>query len=626
MKKFFEIACYTALAFTAFGLGACSSDDKDKHTGGATEETQIAIEDKTIAGVSEKGPFVKGSAVRLYELNADNLGQTGRAFTGKIASDRGDFRFTHLNLESQYVLLEANGFYRNEVSGTSSAASISLNALVDVSDRETANINLLTHLAYERMQHLVDDGSSVAEAKKQAEQEILKAFRVADESIEGFEGLSIFESGKGNAVLLAISILMQGELSEAEFSERLADFAYDIENDGVWDDSVTATKIADWASARSEGDYYASIRKNMEDWELSDTIPEFEKSVDKFWWENYGLGDCDKKAEGELRENMNKASEKYEKDYWCKEGRWLEDKYNDWEVYDDFEASTISIKRMDDTISVEYAIGHDAYGIGYSGINHSINASDEPEDYSGCEILEYSFKGRKHKFVLLTPLLNDDYWDWDYYEATVPGSSKWTKQYIFWDQFEHDCRRDCRNVSLEEARANVERFGWHLTASFATLSGSSELFATLSGTFELTGFGCVSRKDFTKTEKLEEPCEAGILQVGAASKRVFFCSENKRWINASEFDPDLESCEEESEGKVSLTEEGNPRYACTAGYWLPCADATDARIVGNYTCMKNYGWLENDCEKAMQDNPSLEKNVSLCCADSGWYYAPFDEK
>lgn len=326
MKKFFEIASYTALAFTAFGLGACSSDDKDKHTGGATEETQIAIEDKTIAGVSEKGPFVKGSAVRLYELNVDNLGQTGRAFTGKIASDRGDFRFTHLNLESQYVLLEANGFYRNEVSGKNSAASISLNALVDVSDRETANINLLTHLAYERMQHLVDDGSSVAEAKKQAEQEILKAFQVADESIEGFEGLSIFESGKGNAVLLAISILMQGELSEAEFSERLADFAYDIENDGVWDDSVTATKIADWASARSEGDYYASIRKNMEDWELSDDIPAFEKYVDNFWWQNYGLGICDETREGEVLATTNKHSVNYESlvRYICRSNSWRE--------------------------------------------------------------------------------------------------------------------------------------------------------------------------------------------------------------------------------------------------------------------------------------------------------------
>ena len=382
MKKFFETACYTALALAAFGLGACSSDDKDKHTGGATEETQIAIEDKTIAGVSEKGPFVKGSAVRLYELNVENLGQTGRAFTGKIASDRGDFRFTHLNLESQYVLLEANGFYRNEVSGKNSVASISLNALVDVSDRETANINLLTHLAYERMQRLVDDGSSVAEAKKQAEQEILKAFNVADESIEGFEGLSIFESGRGNAALLAISILMQGDLSEAGFSERLADFAYDIEDDGVWDDSVTATKVADWASARSEGDYYASIRKNMEDWELSDTIPEFEKSVDKFWWGNYGLGDCDKKAEGELRENTNGLSELVRTTFRCKDGRWLKKIYEDWKSYTDSAdggVSTISYRNVGDTVKASFDIGK-KIGYDYAGLGYWLNERGEPED------------------------------------------------------------------------------------------------------------------------------------------------------------------------------------------------------------------------------------------------------
>ena len=113
MTKFFNMVNYSIIAFAVLCLCGCSDDDK--HAGGATEETQIAIEDKTIAGVSEKGPFVNGSAVRLYELNFETLGQTGRAFTGKIASDRGDFRYMHLNLESQYVLLEANGLDRKSV-------------------------------------------------------------------------------------------------------------------------------------------------------------------------------------------------------------------------------------------------------------------------------------------------------------------------------------------------------------------------------------------------------------------------------------------------------------------------------------------------------------------------------
>lgn len=572
MKKFFEIACYTALAFTAFGLGACSSDDKDKHTGGATEETQIAIEDKTIAGVSEKGPFVKGSAVRLYELNVDNLGQTGRAFTGKIASDRGDFRFTHLNLESQYVLLEANGFYRNEVSGKNSVASISLNALVDVSDRETANINLLTHLAYERMQHLVDDGSSVAEAKKQAEQEILKAFYVADESIEGFEGLSIFESGKGNAILLAISILMQGDLSEAEFSERLADFAYDIEDDGVWDDSVTATKIADWASARSEGDYYASIRKNMEDWELSDTIPEFEKSVDKFWWKNYGLGDCDKKMEGELKENMNSLSELVHATFRCKDGRWLKKVYDDWTPYTDSAdggVSTISYRNAGDTVKATFDIGN-KIGFDYAGLGYWLNERGEPEDYSDCEVIKYSYKGNGHKFVVGSPLGGED---GDYY-MYITDSDEWKTVYIPWDYLQYECwGRTCNETAIEEVKTQITNITWHFGET---------------GSIEITGIGCIDRKGYLEAEKLEEPCESGEMKIAAVSERTFICSD-KVWKPAM------------------------------------CGDeGTEGKILEDQICLGS-SWYENDCGKYLEQNPDGSMPDGYCCTEGEWTNATLAE-
>ena len=567
MKKFFETACYTALALAAFGLGACSSDDKDKHTGGATEETQIAIEDKTIVGVSEKGPFVKGSAVRLYELNVDNLGQTGRAFTGKIASDRGDFRFTHLNLESQYVLLEANGFYRNEVSGKNSVASISLNALVDVSDRETANINLLTHLAYERMQRLVDDGSSVAEAKKQAEQEI---FNVADESIEGFEGLSIFESGRGNAALLAISILMQGDLSEAGFSERLADFAYDIEDDGVWDDSVTATKVADWASARSEGDYYASIRKNMEDWELSDTIPEFEKSVDKFWWGNYGLGDCDKKAEGELRENTNGLSELVRTTFRCKDGRWLKKIYEDWKSYTDSAdggVSTISYRNVGDTVKASFDIGK-KIGYDYAGLGYWLNERGEPEDYSDCEVVKYSYKGNGHKFVAGSPLNGDE---GDYY-LYVMGSEGWKTVYVPWDYLQYECWNSvCNEATIGEIREQVTNFTWHFEKT---------------GSIEITGLDCVDRKEFLKVEKLEEPCEPGKLQIAAASERMVLCTD-KVWKPAR------------------------------------CGDeGTEGKVLEDQICLGS-NWYEKDCDKYLESNEILPSGY--CCTEGEWTNATLAE-
>ncbi len=322
MKKTFGHSFFWLALLALAALFACACSGDDKQAGGATEETQIAIEDKTVAGVSEKGPFTVGSAVHIYELEFETLGHTGRSIPGKIASDRGDFRFTHLNLECQFAFMEVSGYYRNENTGKQSTAPITLNALVDLSDKETANINLLTHLAFEHTLFLVNEGKPVKDAKQQAEQEILKAFYIENELIGDFEGLSIFKKGEGNAALLAISSLMQADLAEGDFSERLANFAYDIEKDGVWNDSVTATAVADWASAVSLSTYYADIRKNIKGWKISDIIPDFEKSMDKFWWENYGLGDCDKEQEGVVKANTNALSKLNGVHFICKDNLW----------------------------------------------------------------------------------------------------------------------------------------------------------------------------------------------------------------------------------------------------------------------------------------------------------------
>ncbi len=322
MKKTFGHSIFWLALLALVALFACACSGDDKQAGGATEETQIAIEDKTVAGVSEKGPFTVGSAVHIYELEFETLGHTGRSIPGKIASDRGDFRFTHLNLECQFAFMEVSGYYRNENTGKQSTAPITLNALVDLSDKETANINLLTHLAFERTLFLVNEGKPVKDAKQQAEQEILKAFHIENELIGDFEGLSIFKKGEGNAALLAISSLMQADLAEGDFSERLANFAYDIEKDGVWNDSVTATAVADWASAVSLSTYYSAIRSNIKGWKISDIIPDFEKSMDKFWWENYGLGDCDKEREGVVKANTNALSKLNGVYFICKDNLW----------------------------------------------------------------------------------------------------------------------------------------------------------------------------------------------------------------------------------------------------------------------------------------------------------------
>ena len=88
MRKLDEkiIAILFSALFILLSVG-CGDDGSNKGAGGTSEETQIiAIEDKTVAGVSQKGPFLKGSSITVQELEgaalleSGKLRQTGKSF------------------------------------------------------------------------------------------------------------------------------------------------------------------------------------------------------------------------------------------------------------------------------------------------------------------------------------------------------------------------------------------------------------------------------------------------------------------------------------------------------------------------------------------------------------------
>lgn len=309
-------------SYSGEGDSESSASDNDISSSSQTKREIIVINDKSITGVSQKGPFVTGSAVKLYELDGKSLAQTGKSFTGKISSDKGEFSVSSVSLSSQYALLEASGYYRNEVTGNKSSGTIVLNALTDLSDREKVNINLLTHLEYERAIYLVNKGMPVAEAKKQAEQEVFAAFGI-EGNFGNSEDLSIFS----DAALLAFSVLMLGDNSDADLTELMNKFATDIKEDGEWNNEVAKAKIADWASARDLNGNLKTIKSNVNDWNLG-IAPDFEKYVRNFWYRNYKLGDCDKSREGEVAADSNANSANYYKNsqirYICKSGVWVE--------------------------------------------------------------------------------------------------------------------------------------------------------------------------------------------------------------------------------------------------------------------------------------------------------------
>jgi uncharacterized protein (TIGR02145 family) len=334
MRNFTKNNVLAIVSCAVLLFAACGDDSKN--AGGSVEDQEIiAISDKTVTGVSQKGPFVNGSSVTVQELNGETLAQTGLGFEGKIKNDMGEFSVKVNKLESQYALLKANGFYRNEVTGEKSKSQVTLYALTDLSKRDEVNVNLLTHLSYERSLYLAteEESVSVTDAKKQAETEVLKSFEIEGDFGDA-EDLNIFGESDQSAALLAVSVLMQGNLSEGDFSERLANYAADIESDGVWNDTKTATQIADWAITQSMSGGLALIRNNIAGWKLSTGVPAFEKYVDNFWWWNYGLGTCDKEREGEVKKNQNAASVYADKYFICRSNLWYEATALEYDTYE----------------------------------------------------------------------------------------------------------------------------------------------------------------------------------------------------------------------------------------------------------------------------------------------------
>jgi hypothetical protein len=113
------------------------------------DSEKIAISMDSLTGFSQKGPFLKGSTVYLYELtDGRTLKQTNGNFTSNIMSDNGRYKFNARNLVSQYAMVVVDGHYRNEVTGENSKTAIKLKALTDMIARKSANVNLLTHLEF----------------------------------------------------------------------------------------------------------------------------------------------------------------------------------------------------------------------------------------------------------------------------------------------------------------------------------------------------------------------------------------------------------------------------------------------------------------------------------------------
>lgn len=217
----------TLSILSIFLFSACS--DKDEPNGGnETHETTQSVQGKV-----EKGPFVRGSIIELRTLNAD-MSATGKSFTATIENNFGNFDFGTITAESQYAKLQAEGYFFNEVKGELSPSTINLNAIVDLTDSRTVNVNILTHLKSERIVSLVKQGSTYKEANTQAQKELLTAFGLQNLALKDASQFSIASGDDAAGALIAISSLVLYDRSVAETVEFLSQLTAEFSQYGTF--------------------------------------------------------------------------------------------------------------------------------------------------------------------------------------------------------------------------------------------------------------------------------------------------------------------------------------------------------------------------------------------------------
>ena len=274
----------------------------------------------SIQGIVQNGPFIFGTSVvqnEASEMNfyrADGIGHTASTC---VQNNDGRYTLESVSTNSNYVKISATGFYRNMVTGGTSASPVTLSVLTKVANtsedagataplriRNSVNVNILTQLEIPRIEQLAMNHIDFAEAKAQAEREVFAAFGIdtvqlysqpyftdgrTDKPVA--EDLDMFGNSEYSAALFAISVMLQGYRDENEMMNLVNTFAEDIKGDGIWNDPNWKIKIADWVVGLDTLWKYNDIRNNVSSWGVA-AIPNFEKYMRAFIPVAYGFEPC----------------------------------------------------------------------------------------------------------------------------------------------------------------------------------------------------------------------------------------------------------------------------------------------------------------------------------------------
>lgn len=218
LKKIFYLS-----ATFVFALSSCND-----------EETEGNVSPNVFNVKGKAESMIRGSRVEIRTLD-ESLTPTGNSYTATIDNDFGDFNYEALKINNSYAQLTVGGYFFNEVHGELSEGTIQLDAIVDLNDNDTININVLTHLMSTRIRHLVTtEGKTYKQANAQAQEELLTQFGLQKYASKDICQFSITSGDDASGALIAITALILTDRSDAEIVEFLSVLSNEFGAEGAF--------------------------------------------------------------------------------------------------------------------------------------------------------------------------------------------------------------------------------------------------------------------------------------------------------------------------------------------------------------------------------------------------------
>ena len=357
------------------------------------------------------GPFAVGTRITMTDVNVEGkVKPMDNQVSGRVLSKTGDLLISNANGYSNYGVISAKGAFVDVLTGAVSKDTLELKVL-EAYDGDF-QISVFHHILSERVKHLMNDGNPYTNAVDQARQELFASF-----------GLDV--NAYGESAEFAIALLLRADMKFADFKKRLDRITADFAEDGLWSEDSTKAAMADFAfelhnsklkvgeKAITENDIRMALESN--NWT---DIPSFEKYIQAYYENVYGLGYCGSGHQNAIVKNANKSS-RYADTYFTCGDYWYESSDDELDTLGFGAGTDGELKKgkvsdnwyaYDELISAWDAADPVAVAIGYSCTNNIENKVVSVDDqYYGCK--DRLWKSVEESDYLLGRLCGSDIYD-----------------------------------------------------------------------------------------------------------------------------------------------------------------------------------------------------------------------